>query len=76
MMNRNIIVSVTCVHIVSSCIALDRRPRTSPMKSGRRKGVSPGQPTKHDQKICGRRNVENMQKVNECYKLTMYSYCV
>ena len=33
------------------------------MKSGRRKGVSPGHPTKHDEKMCGRRNVENMEKV-------------
>lgn len=33
-----------------------------PRSSGRKKGVSPGQPTKHDSKICGRKNVRNMEK--------------
>ena len=43
---------------------IEYRPRTSPLKSGRRKGVSPGQPTKHDAVICGRRNVQNMERVS------------
>lgn len=37
--------------------------KVSPPKSGRRKGVAPGQPTKHDAIMCGQRNVQNMEKV-------------
>ena len=44
------------------------------MKSGRRKGVSPGQPTKHDEKLCGRRNVENMEKVSYRGRYCNYMY--
>ena len=57
---------ITCVHAV--CVDESCRTHSVSGSRGRRKGPSPGQPTKHDPVICGRRNVQNMEKVN-CYIL-------
>ena len=55
-----------CVCVtVCLCLVLGDSCRSPASSSGsrRRKGVSPGQPTKHDPVICGRRNVQNIDKV-------------
>lgn len=41
----------------------DEYQEVSVPRSGRRKGVAPGQATKHDPKLCGQKNVRNMEKV-------------
>lgn len=49
----------------TACISTDdyNPKKITPPQSGRKKGVSTGQVTKHDAVVCGRRNVQNMEMV-------------